>query len=72
MKHGGGSTMLWQCCSSAGTLKLARVEDGGSQIYVKRRKKTVELCRLLIFQQEHDSKHTTKTTLEWFKNEKPE
>uniref|UniRef100_A0AAZ3NT21 Tc1-like transposase DDE domain-containing protein n=2 Tax=Oncorhynchus tshawytscha TaxID=74940 RepID=A0AAZ3NT21_ONCTS len=75
--HGGGSIMLWGCFSSAGTVKLVRIE--GMMDVSKYREilegnlfrssRDLKLGRRFTFQQDNDPKHTAKATLEWFKGE---
>ena len=75
VKHGGGSTMLWGCFSSAGSGYLLRIE--GMMDDAKYREilegnlfqssRNLRLGRRFTFQQENYPKHTAKATLEWFK-----
>ena len=65
--------MLWGCCSSAGTGKLARIEgmmDGAKYREILEgnlfQSSDLRLGRRFSFQQDNDPKHTAKATLEWF------
>ena len=76
VKHGGGSSMLLGCFSSAGTEALVSIE--GKMDGAKYRKileenvipsaRKLKLGRKFIFQHDNDPKHTAKATLEWLKN----
>ena len=78
VKHGGGSIMLWECFSSAGTVALVRIEgkmDGAK--YRKILEKNLLLCARKLklewkftFLDDNDLKHTAKATLEWLRNKK--
>uniref|UniRef100_A0A674ES87 Tc1-like transposase DDE domain-containing protein n=1 Tax=Salmo trutta TaxID=8032 RepID=A0A674ES87_SALTR len=71
--HNGGSLMLWECFSAAGTGRLVRVE--GKMNGEKYREildenllqsaKDLRLGQRFTFQQDNDPKHTAKTTQEW-------
>ena len=73
VRQGGGS--MWGSFSSAETGKLVRIEG---MMYVAKYREILEgnlfqfsrnlrLRRRFTFQQDNDSKHTAKATLEWFK-----
>ena len=65
--------MLWGCFSSAGTVKLVRIEgrmDGAKYRQILEENlfesaKTLKLGRKFTFQQDNDPKHIAKATLEW-------
>jgi hypothetical protein len=67
--------MVWGCFSSAGTGKLVRIEGmmDGAKYREILKGNLFQSCRDLrlgwrfTFQQDHDTKHTAKATLEWFK-----
>jgi hypothetical protein len=68
--HGGDSIILWGCFSAAGTGRLVRIE--GNMHGAKYREildenllqnaQDLRLGRRLIFQQDNNPKHTTKTS----------
>ena len=72
--------MLWGCFSVAGTFRLVRIE--GTMNGAKYREifeenllesaKDLRLQQRFTFQQDNDSKHTAKATLEWLQNKKCE
>ena len=74
VKHGEASIMLWGCFSSAGTGKLVRIEgmmDGAKYREILegnlfQSSRDLRLGRRITFQQDNDSKHTAKATVEWF------
>ncbi|MBN3272993.1 TCB1 transposase, partial [Polyodon spathula] len=78
MKHGGNSIMLWGCFSASGPGKLVKIE--GKMDAAKYREileenllksaRDLGLGRRFIFQQDNDTKHTAKATVEWLKNNK--
>ena len=73
VKHGGGSIKLWGCFSAAWTGRLVRIKgkmNGGKYreiLYenLLQRAQDLRLGRRFTFQQDHDPKHTAKTTQEW-------
>ena len=70
VKHDGGSIMLWECFSAAGTWRLVRIE--GKMNGAKYREiidenlllsvQDLRLGGMFNFQQDNDPKHTAKTT----------
>ena len=74
VKHGGGSIMLWGCFSSAG--KLVRVYgkmDGAKYRAILEENllesaKVLRLGQRFTFQQDNDTKHIARITLEWFRS----
>ena len=76
VKQGGGCIMLWGCFSAAGTGRLVRIK--GKMNGEKYREildenllqstQDLKLQRRFIFQQDHDLKHTAKTTQEWLRD----
>ncbi len=70
VKHGGGSIMLWGCCSAAGTGRLVanRGKDECGQVQGYPGRKPLQSAqdlrrgRRFTFQQDNDPKHTAKIT----------
>ncbi|KAK3542723.1 hypothetical protein QTP70_000093 [Hemibagrus guttatus] len=75
MKHGGGSIMLWECSSVAGTERLVRIERKMNAAMYRdildenllQISLDLRLGRQFIFQQVNDPKHTAKITKEWLR-----
>ena len=73
VKHGGGSIMLWECFSVAGTARLVRIEwKMNAAIYRDILDKNLlesaldlRLGQRFIFQQDNGPKHGAKITKEW-------
>ena len=73
VKHGGGSILLWRCYSAEGTGRLVRIERKMNrakyrEILDENLLQSTQDLRLgwrFTFQQDHDPKHTAKTTQEW-------
>ena len=78
VKYAGGSIMLWECFSVAGTGRLVRIE--GTMNGAKHRQilddnllqsaNALTLGQICTFQQDNEPKHTAKATLEWVQNKK--
>ncbi|KAK3539900.1 hypothetical protein QTP70_017709 [Hemibagrus guttatus] len=72
VKHGGGSIMLWECFSAAGTGRLIRIEGRMNAamyrdiLYENLLQSALDLRlgRWFIFQQDNNPKHTAKITKE--------
>ncbi|KAK3556293.1 hypothetical protein QTP70_007047 [Hemibagrus guttatus] len=72
LKHGGGSIMLWECFSAAGTGRLVRVKGKmNAAIYrdildenLLQSALDLRLGQRFIFQQDNNPKHTDKITKE--------
>jgi hypothetical protein len=75
VKYGGGSIMLWEWFSSAGTGKLVRIDgmmDGAKYREILEGNlfqsfRDSRLGQRFTIQQDNDPKHTAKATLKWFK-----
>ena len=74
VKHGGGSIMLWRCCSEAGTGRLVRIEGKMKMKYREifdvnliQNAQDIKLRRKFTLQQGNNPKHTTKTTQDWLR-----
>jgi transposase len=77
VKFGGGSLMLWGCMTAKGVGHSCRI-DGRMDAELYGRILSDELIgtvkyyrmnkRQVIFQQDNDSKHTSKTAQKWFKD----
>jgi transposase len=78
-KHGGGSLMVWGCITSKGVGYLCRI-DGGMDADLYCKILGEELLQTLsyyefeksqiTFQQDNDSKHTSKKAQKWFRTHK--
>ena len=74
VKH-GSSIMLYGCFSSAGTMKLVRIEEMRDRAKYReilegnlfQSSRDLRLGQRFTFQQTTDPKHTAKATIEWFK-----
>ena len=75
VKHGGGSIMLWERFSVAGTERRVRIE--GKVNGAKYREildenlqsaQDIRLGQRFTFQQDNDPKHTAKTMQEWLQD----
>uniref|UniRef100_A0AAZ3QY73 Tc1-like transposase DDE domain-containing protein n=1 Tax=Oncorhynchus tshawytscha TaxID=74940 RepID=A0AAZ3QY73_ONCTS len=58
---GGGSIMLWECFSAAGTGRLVRFDENLLQST-----QDLRLGRRFTFQRDKDPKHTAKIQQKWF------
>ena len=81
LKFGGGNIMIWGCMTWAGVGKVAKIEGRmNTQQYIcileSSLVPTMEACVLLpefpaqselLFQQDNDPKHTSNTTISWFR-----
>ena len=69
VKHGGGNVMVCGCMSAAGVGELYFIEGNmNSNMYCEILQQSMisslqKLCRRVVFQQDNDSKHTSKTTI---------
>jgi transposase len=77
VKFGGGSLFIWGCITAQGTGYATRIDGGmDAELYTKilddELLQTLKLFKLdkkkIIFQQDGDSKHTSKAATQWFKN----
>ena len=76
VKHGGGSIMLWECLSAAGTGRLVRIEgkmNGAKYRQILKENllqnaQDLRLTRRFTFQQDNDLKHTAKIIQEWLRD----
>uniref|UniRef100_A0A8C4TFN6 Transposase Tc1-like domain-containing protein n=1 Tax=Erpetoichthys calabaricus TaxID=27687 RepID=A0A8C4TFN6_ERPCA len=76
VKHGGGSIMLWGCCSAAGTGRLVRIKGKMTAAMYRdildenllQSALDLRLGRRFIFQQDNDPKHTAKISKEWLQD----
>ncbi|KAG2458373.1 TCB1 transposase, partial [Polypterus senegalus] len=76
VKHDGGSIMLWECFSVAGTGKLVRIKGKiTAEMYrdildenLLQSALDVRLGRWFIFQRDNDPKHTAKISKEWLQD----
>ncbi len=68
VKHGGGSVMVWDCMSAAGTGELQFIEGTmNANMYCDILKQSMipslrRLGHMAVFQNDNDPKHTSKTT----------
>lgn len=77
VKYQGGSIMIWACITAFGPGYLCRI-DGNlnaelyQQILSDELMKTISFYNLqqndIIFQQDNDSKHTARSTKQWFQD----
>uniref|UniRef100_A0AAZ3QN80 Tc1-like transposase DDE domain-containing protein n=1 Tax=Oncorhynchus tshawytscha TaxID=74940 RepID=A0AAZ3QN80_ONCTS len=76
VKHGGGSIMLWECFSAAGTGRLVRIK---AKMYGAKYREILNetlfqntqdlrLGQRFTFQQDNEPKHTAKTTQDWLRD----
>ena len=76
VKHGGGSIMLWDFFSAAGTGKLVKIEAkmNGEKYReildenLLQSAQDLKMGQRFTFQQDNDPKHTAKTTHEWLQD----
>ncbi|KAG2470934.1 TCB1 transposase, partial [Polypterus senegalus] len=76
VKHGGGSIMLWECFSAAGTRRLVRIKGKMSAAMYSdildenllQSALDLRLGRRFFFQQDNDPKHTAKISKEWLQD----
>ena len=75
MKFGGGSLMIWGCMTAYGTGYMCRIEGTmDAEVYTSILDdyllKTIKYYRIkrgdFYFQQDNDSKHTSRLAEEWF------
>uniref|UniRef100_A0A8C5DSB5 Transposase n=1 Tax=Gouania willdenowi TaxID=441366 RepID=A0A8C5DSB5_GOUWI len=78
VKYGGGSIMLWGCVAASGIGNIARVEGRMDSIKYQQileanitaSVKKLKLKRGWLLQQDNDPKHTSKSTMDYFKKRK--
>ena len=76
VKHGGGSIMLWGCFSEAGNGGLVSVEGKLNEAKYRdilhenqvQTAQDLRLGQMFTFQQDNAPKHTSKTTMEWLRD----
>jgi hypothetical protein len=77
VKHGGGSNMLWGCCTAGGTGALHKIdgitrEENYVDIlqHLKTSVRKLKLGRKWVFQMDNDPKNTSKVVSKWLKDNK--
>ncbi|KAG2467141.1 TC1A transposase, partial [Polypterus senegalus] len=76
VKHGGGSIMLWECFSVAGTGRLVRIKGKMTAAMFRdildenllQSALDLRLGRRFVFQQDNNPKHTAKISKEWLQD----